>query len=502
MSVNMNNKKKKSFKDVSNYKLSSVTSLLKYVHHSKRGALVIFDEKSGVIPLGTKHLNSVFEKYRTEFEIAAARDTLALNDQNQEVRMSIAPPMDLSKETVVKTFYQQADVPKLPVHLPNMVDSDLRACFLPLLRQEIADKIGSCVSKIWWGQEIHRPPCWPSHVAPWEKVCRPSTRQKYKFSITFTDVMKLAYYRLLISRGIDPKNHVEVQNEGKEQLKMASRSLTSVEKAWERFFNTIPECDRPGAPSTVQVPAPLVELNDAEQVGVDDGEQEDDDDGLPGVPGPAQYHGGPGPVQADLQLPGLQQDVVAHAVVPDGALSVPAPAQQDVLAHSVPGPVHDDPQLPELQQDAVLDRVAVVPDDVPAPAQIDAEMYDIEDDFAMDSHIFDAPVVRDNFGRIQHPSRAPRQVPPSPSAADIVQQVFGEVSPRQHPDTPPTSSPREPGTSSPPPCTRARANVTRALSLDQDMAPAPAPATNTPAQAQSLPATALSRNNISRVNIF
>ena len=61
------------------------------------------------------------------------------------MRKEIAPPMDLSKETVVRTFYKQADVPLLRVHLPNMVDSDLRTYFLPVLRQEIADMTGRCV---------------------------------------------------------------------------------------------------------------------------------------------------------------------------------------------------------------------------------------------------------------------------------------------------------------------------------------------------------------------
>mgnify|MGYP001432534273 FL=1 len=58
--------------------------------------------------------------------------------------------------------------------------------------------------------------------------------------MTFTDVMKLAFFRLLQSCGIDPKKHVEIQDESKETKKMMSRGLTSVEGAWERFFNTIP----------------------------------------------------------------------------------------------------------------------------------------------------------------------------------------------------------------------------------------------------------------------
>jgi len=56
-----------------------------------------------------------------------------------------------------------------------------------------------------------------------------------------------------------------------------------------------------------------------------------------------------GAVQADPQLlwlqqaagldPGVAAVVLAHAVIPDGALCVPVPAQQDLLAHSVPCPV-------------------------------------------------------------------------------------------------------------------------------------------------------------------
>ena len=56
-------------------------------------------------------------------------------------------------------------------------------------------------------------------------------------------------------------------------------------------------------------------------------------------------------------------------------------------------------QLPGLQQAAVLHpgvAVAVVPDDVLAPTQNDMEDIEMndrfEDNFAMDSHIFDLPV--------------------------------------------------------------------------------------------------------------
>ena len=73
--------------------------------------------------------------------------------------------------------------------------------------------------------------------------------------MTFTDVMKLAFFRLLQSCGIDPKKHVEIQDESKETKKMMSRGLTSVEGAWERFFNTIPEIDRQGTTTDSAVAA-------------------------------------------------------------------------------------------------------------------------------------------------------------------------------------------------------------------------------------------------------
>ena len=78
--------KKKSYEDVSNYKIGSVKRVLQYIHNAKRGALVVFEENSGLIPHGTQNMTEVFEKYRVEFEIAARRDTLDLNDQDPEVR--------------------------------------------------------------------------------------------------------------------------------------------------------------------------------------------------------------------------------------------------------------------------------------------------------------------------------------------------------------------------------------------------------------------------------
>ena len=261
---------KKSFETVSNFKLASVKNVLKYIHHAKRSAISIYDENTGVIPIGTKHVVAVFEKYRMEFEIAMKRDTLLMNDPSEEVRADIIPIQDLSKETVLKNYYKGADVPKLPINLPNMCDMDLRETFHPLLRQEIAEKTGKCVSRIWWGDPSHEPPCWPGHVAPWTQVCNPAGKQKHQFGMTFTDVMKLAFYRLLISRGIDPKKHVEIQDSVKETKKMMSRGLQNVDKAWERFLNTIPEQDRPNQTQSDQfVETPVLAEHDvvADDVG-------------------------------------------------------------------------------------------------------------------------------------------------------------------------------------------------------------------------------------------
>ena len=85
---------KKSFETVSNFKLASVKNVLKYIHHAKRSAISIYDENTGVIPIGTKHVVAVFEKYRMEFEIAMKRDTLLMNDPSEEVRADIIPIQD------------------------------------------------------------------------------------------------------------------------------------------------------------------------------------------------------------------------------------------------------------------------------------------------------------------------------------------------------------------------------------------------------------------------
>ena len=96
-------------------------------------------------------------------------------------------------------------------------------------------------------------------------------KTKTSFGMTFTDVMKLAFFRLLQSCGIDPKKHVEIQDESKETKKMMSRGLTSVEGAWERFFNTIPEIDRQGTTTDSAVPETPIFAENIDEAASDTG---------------------------------------------------------------------------------------------------------------------------------------------------------------------------------------------------------------------------------------
>ena len=46
--LNKVNMSKKSFETVSNFKLSSVKNVLKYIHHAKRGAIAVFVEEASL----------------------------------------------------------------------------------------------------------------------------------------------------------------------------------------------------------------------------------------------------------------------------------------------------------------------------------------------------------------------------------------------------------------------------------------------------------------------
>ena len=253
-----NNNKKKSFASVSGYKIAASKNLMKYVTFGKRAALAIFDEPGGLIPKGSKHMMEVFEKHKIEFEIASKKDSIGLNDADAEVSNSIFPVTSLTNDNITKNFYTGAsNIPKFSIRLSLMNLDDVSDHFLPLLRQDIAECTGRCISRIPWGCPKHRPSCWPEDIAPWTLCKNPAMAQAHKFPLNFTEVMLVACYRFYKARGIDPEHYLEILDENKEEKKMRKRRCTSMDQAWTHFYdNVLPECDKPTRGQPASQPAP------------------------------------------------------------------------------------------------------------------------------------------------------------------------------------------------------------------------------------------------------
>ena len=170
--------KKKPFEKVSGYKIATTLNTMKYVTHGRRAAISIFDEPAGLIPKGSKHMLEVFELHKLEFEIAAKKDTLGLNDADKNVADSIFPPTVLTKanlkkatEDIKRQFYTGAsNIPKFPIRLSLMNQDDGCDFFLPMLRQDIAECTAKCISRIPWGEAYAKPKCWPDEIARYNNL--------------------------------------------------------------------------------------------------------------------------------------------------------------------------------------------------------------------------------------------------------------------------------------------------------------------------------------------
>ncbi len=170
--------KKKPFEKVSGYKIATTLNTIKYVTHGRRAAIAIFDEPAGLIPKGSKHMLEVFELHKLEFEIAAKKDTLGLNDADTNVANAIFPPTALTKdnlkkatEDIKKQFYTGAsNIPKFPIRISLMNQDDVCDFFLPLLRQDIAECTSRSISRIPWRDSASKPKCWPDEIARYNKI--------------------------------------------------------------------------------------------------------------------------------------------------------------------------------------------------------------------------------------------------------------------------------------------------------------------------------------------
>ena len=179
---------------------------MKYINYGKKGALTIFDiGKAGLNCTGSKHLLEVFDKHKAEFEAAAKLDAKSLKDERPET----APPPLTTMPSALSNFLNQPEkVKKLEQHLPIMVDKQLLEYLHPMIHRELQER-GMLASRMRWGDYKYKPSFWPEDIAPWGLIINPVTAQKHKLPFPFVEVLKIAVYRCLMAKGIDPRNHVK-----------------------------------------------------------------------------------------------------------------------------------------------------------------------------------------------------------------------------------------------------------------------------------------------------
>ena len=211
---------------------------MKYINYGKKGALTIFDiGKAGLNCTGSKHLLEVFDKHKAEFEAAAKLDAKSLKDERPE---TAPPPLTTMPSALSNFLNQPEEVKKLEQHLPIMVDHQLLECLHPIIHRELQER-GMWVKCIRWGDYKYKPSFWPEDVVPWGLVNNPVHPQKHKLPLPLVEVLKIAVYRCLKAKGIDPRNHVKDDVCPKQiRNKLRSRSLKTIDEAYERFYSLFP----------------------------------------------------------------------------------------------------------------------------------------------------------------------------------------------------------------------------------------------------------------------
>ena len=96
-------------------------------------------------------------------------------------------------------------------------------------------------NRIFWGDYKYKPSFWPEDIAPWGLITNPNTAQKHKLKFPFVEILKIAVYRCLTSKGIDPRDHVK-EDVCQKQIrnKLRTRSLKTIDEAYERFYSLFP----------------------------------------------------------------------------------------------------------------------------------------------------------------------------------------------------------------------------------------------------------------------
>ena len=123
------------------------------------------------------------------------------------------------------------------VHLKRTFGFQLLDCLFPQIHRELQEQ-GMLLSHIRWGDYKHKPSFWPEDICPWGLVSNPVHSQKFKLPFPFVEILKIAAYRCLTAKGIDPRYHVK-EDVCQKQIrnKLRTRSLKTIDEAYERFYS-------------------------------------------------------------------------------------------------------------------------------------------------------------------------------------------------------------------------------------------------------------------------
>ena len=121
--------------------------------------------------------------------------------------------------------------------MSSIVAFQLIDCLYPMIHRDLQER-NMLTTRIKWGHEEHRPSFWPDDIAPWGYICNPVHPQKYQFPVSITDILKIAVYRCLTAKGIDPREYVREDVCHKQiRNKLRNRSLKTLDEAYQRFYS-------------------------------------------------------------------------------------------------------------------------------------------------------------------------------------------------------------------------------------------------------------------------
>ena len=107
-----------------------------------------------------------------------------------------------------------------------------------MIHRDLQERNMMLSSRIRWGEDTHKPSFWPDDIVPWAHFSNPVCPQKYKLPFSCTEILKIAVYRCLTAKGIDPREYVS-EDVCKKQIKkkLMARSMKTLDEAYQRFYS-------------------------------------------------------------------------------------------------------------------------------------------------------------------------------------------------------------------------------------------------------------------------